>query len=76
MFFHTVSVCGQYFYDMVLLRMCDPVCVCVLPSVTQDGGVVKRSPPVAVRLVDVSPVLQQELAGRQGILGRKQEHVS
>lgn len=41
---------------------------CVLPSVTQDGGVVKRPPPVAVHQVDVSAVLQEELAGCQGIL--------
>jgi len=39
--------------------------------VTQDGGVVQRAPPVAVRLVDVGAVLQQELAGRQGVLIEK-----
>lgn len=48
--------------------------MCVLPSVTQDGGVVKRPPPVAVRLVDVSTVLQKELTGCQGVLVRIQKH--
>lgn len=37
---------------------------------------VKRPSPVAVHLVDVGAVLQQELAGRQGVLVRKQENVS
>lgn len=50
--------------------------VCVPPSVAQDGGVVKRPPPVAVRLVDLSAVLQEELAGCQGILVKKREHVN
>lgn len=45
--------------------------VCVLPRVAQDGGVVKRPPPVAVRLVDVGAVLEEELAGCQGVLASR-----
>lgn len=41
-----------------------------LPCVTQDGGVVQRSSAVAIHLVDAGAVLQQELAGCQGILGK------
>lgn len=48
--------------------MCVFVCV---PCVTQDGGVVKRTSPVAVDLVDVGAILQQELAGGQRVLMRK-----
>lgn len=70
--FFSPVVSVYFFYKKGLL------CVwqCVLPSVTQDGGVVKRPPPVAVGLVDLSAVLQKELAGCQGILVRKREHVS
>lgn len=45
-----------------------------LPSVTQDGGVVQRSSPVAVRLVDLGSVLQEELAGCQGVLSQIGSH--
>lgn len=38
------------------------------PSVAQHGGVVQRPPPVAVALVDAGSILQQELAGQQGVL--------
>lgn len=37
---------------------------------TQDGGVVQGSSPVAVHLVDLGSVLQEELAGCQGILSQ------
>lgn len=37
---------------------------------TQDGGVVQRSSPVAVHLVDLGSVLQEELAGCQGVLSK------
>lgn len=46
----------------------------VLPRVAQDGGVVKRPPPVAVRLVDVGAVLEEELTGRQGVLASRRVH--
>lgn len=52
----------------MLCSLC--VCVCALPSVTQDGGVVQGSSPVAVHLVDLGSVLQEELAGCQGILSQ------
>lgn len=48
----------------------------VLPGVAQDGGVVQRSSAVAVRLVDVGAVLQQELTGCQGVLTETGERVS
>lgn len=48
------------------------VCQCVPPRVTQDGGVVQRPSPVAVGLVDLGTVLQEELAGCQGILGTRE----
>lgn len=46
------------------------VCVCMhaVPCVTQDSGVVQGSPPVAVSLIDVGSILQQELAGCKGVL--------
>lgn len=44
------------------------VCVCAVPCVTQDGGVVQWAPPIAVSLIDVGSVLQQELAGCKGVL--------
>lgn len=43
---------------------------------TEDGGVVKWPPPVAVHLVNLSAVLQKEFTGCQGILGSKQKDVS
>lgn len=46
---------------------------CILPSVTQDGGMVQRPPPIAVHLVDLGTILQEELAGRQGILMKEQK---
>lgn len=52
--------------------MCVSVSQCVPPSVTQDGGVVQRPSPIAVGLVDLSTVLQEELAGCQGILGTRE----
>lgn len=52
------------------------VSVFVLPRVAQDGGVVQRSPAIAVRLVNVGAVLQQELAGCQGVLTKTGECVS
>lgn len=42
--------------------------VCSLPSVTQDSSVVQRSSPVAIHLVDLGSVLQEELAGCQSVL--------
>lgn len=56
------------------LVACGRTYVCVVPSVTQDGGVVQRSSPIAVRLVDVGAVLQQELTGCQSVLFETQEH--
>lgn len=49
------------------------LCAAVIPGVTQDGGVVQRPSPVAVCLVDVGAVLQQELAGCQSVLAETQE---
>lgn len=43
---------------------------------TEDGGVVKWPPAVAVHLVNLSAVLQKEFTGCQGILVSKKKHVS
>lgn len=50
--------------------------VLVVPCVAQDGGVVQRPSAVAVHLVDVGTVLQQELTSCQGILSETGEQVS
>lgn len=41
------------------------------PCVSQVCGVMQRAPPSRVLLVDVSGVLEQELAGNQGALQSK-----
>lgn len=46
---------------------------CDSPRVSQICGMIERAPPSHVSLVDVSSVLEQELAGDQGTLQFKRK---